>query len=147
MNGMTDWLVGGVLLAVTPFVLGQQAQLVPRFPEDVLTFQQLIVWSRQQEPQPIPQPLPQRDNPVPQPDRQNQVPYHQPANDSPATQTFTGRIVKDGGRHVLKVASNTSYPLVEQGDLSRYENQPVTVVGIFDTASNTIRVAKIELLL
>jgi hypothetical protein len=56
-----------------------------------------------------------------------------------------GKIVRDGARYVLKVTSNSAYQLDAQ-DLKQYENQDVKIIGILDTASNTIRVVKIELL-
>jgi len=104
-----------------------------------------------QKPQPAPQPLPPRETPVPQPDQQDQqgkqpAEPHTPPQQTPITQSFTGKIVKDGSKYVLKVASNTTYELQEQGDVKQYENQTVTVIGTLDTGSNTIRVVKIELL-
>ena len=110
---------------------------------------QLIAWSQLQKPQPVPQPLPPRDTPIPQPDQQGQQtkPPADPQNpQTPATQTFTGKIVKDAGKYVLKVASNTTYQLAEQGDVKQYENQEVKVIGSLDAGSNTIRIVKIELL-
>ena len=119
--------------------------------EQALATQQLVAWTRFQKPQPAPQPLPPRDTPIPQPDQQNQPPDQQaPGNpgqqQTPTTQSFTGKIVKDGGKYVLKVASNTTYQLEQQGDVRQYENQDVKVIGSLDTTSNTIRVVKIELL-
>jgi hypothetical protein len=147
MNRTTNWCAG-ILLAATPLAFGQEPQRTPQFPEDALTSQQLIVWSRMQKPQPAPQPLPPRDTPIPQPDPQGQQ-AKQPSNpqDSQApTQSFTGKIVKDGGKYVLKVASNSAYQLEGEGDVQQYENQDVKVVGTLDTGSNTIRVVKIELI-
>lgn len=147
----TTKLLAGMLLAITPIAFGQEPQPTPQVPEDAFATQQLIAWSRMQKPQPAPQPLPPRDTPVPQPDQQDQ-PGKQPADpqtppqQTPTTQSFTGKIVKDGDKYVLKVASNTSYELQEQGDVKQYENQTVKVIGKLDTASNTIRVVKIELL-
>ena len=110
--------------------------------------QELIAWSRMQKPQPAPQPLPPRDTPVPQPDQQGQQPAQPqtPPDQTPTTQSFTGKIIKDGDKYVLKVASNITYELQEQGNLTQYENQNVKVVGNLDKSTNTIRVAKIELL-
>ncbi len=54
--------------------------------------------------------------------------------------------MKDGTRYVLKVATNSTYQLDAQGDVKRYENQDVKVIGNLDSTSNTIRVVKIELL-
>ncbi len=150
MKGMTKWFTG-CLLAGSLTALAQEPQLTHKFPEDALTSQQLIAWSWLQKPQPAPQPLPPRDTPIPQSDPQNKSSAPEPGNSqtqehSPATQTFTGKIVKDGTRYLLKVASNTTYQLDEQGDIKQYENQQVKIIGTLDTASNTIRVVKIELL-
>lgn len=148
MNRTTNCLAG-FLLAVTPLAFGQEPQLTPQFPEDALASQQLIAWSRLQKPQPAPQPLPPRDTPVPQPDQQGQQETKQPAdpqNQQSPTQSFAGKIVKDGGKYVLKVASNSTYQLDTQADVQQYENQDVKVIGTLDKVSNTIRVVKIELL-
>jgi hypothetical protein len=144
MNRTTNWCAG-ILLAATPLVFGQEPQLTPQFPEDALTSQQLIVWSRMQKPQPAPQPLPPPDTPIPQPDPHGQQ-AKQPSNPQTPMQSFTGKIVKDGGKYVLKVASNSAYQLEGEGDVQQYENQDVKVVGTLDTGSNTIRVVKIELI-
>ena len=147
MNRTTNCFAG-FLLAIAPLVFGQEAQLTPQFPEDALASRQLIAWSRLQKPQPAPQPLPPRDTPIPQPDLQDQQ-GKQPAdphNQQTPTQSFTGKIVKDGGRYVLKVASNSTYQLDAQGDVKQYENQDVKIIGNLDSSSNTIRVVKIELL-
>jgi hypothetical protein len=148
MNRKTIYLAG-LFLAVGPLAFAQEPQLTPQFPEDALASQQLIAWSRLQKPQPAPQPLPPRDTPIPQPDQQGQQaqqPDQQSPNQQTPTQSFVGKIVRDGGKYVLKVASNTSYQLDAQGDVKQYENQDVKVVGNLDTVSNTIRVVKIELL-
>jgi Protein of unknown function (DUF5818) len=147
MNRTTN-LFAGLLLAVTPLAFPQEPQSAPQSPEDSLAAQQLIAWSRLQKPQPAPQPLPPQDTPVPQPDQQGKQPANPqtPQDQTPTTQSFTGKIVKDGNKFVLKVARDTTYELQEQGDLSQYENQTVKVIGSLDTGSNTIRVVKIELL-
>ena len=147
----TTKLLAGFLLAMAPLAFGQDQQLAPQFPEDAWVTRQLVAWSRLQKPQPAPQPLPPRDTPIPQPDQQQeqQDQPKQPADpqqQQTPTQSFTGKIVKDDGKYVLKVSSNTTYQLDEQGDVKQYENQDVKIVGTLDTASNTIRVVKIELL-
>lgn len=146
----TTGLFAGILFAITPLAFAQQPQDAPQSPEDAMVAQQLVAWSRFQKPQPAPQPLPPRDTPVPEPgqqDQQGKQPDQPQAQDqTPTTQSFTGKIIKDGDKFVLKVASNTSYELREAGDLSRYVNQSVKVIGNLDTGSNTIRVVKIELL-
>ena len=147
MNRMTNWCTA-FLLVMTPLAFGQKGQQAPQFPEDALAPRQLIAWSYLQKPQPAPQPLPPRDTPLPQPDPQDQQakPPADPQNQQTPTRAFTGKIVKDAGRYVLKVASNTTYQLDGQDDVKQYENQEVTIIGTLDTGSNTIRVVKIQLL-
>jgi len=135
-------------LALTPLAFAQEPQLTPQFPEDALASQQLVAWSRMQNPQPAPQPLPPRDTPIPQPDPQGQqakLPSN-PQNSQAPTQSFTGKIVQDGGKYVLKVSSNSTFQLEGEGDVQKYENQDVKVVGTLDTGTNVIRVVKIELI-
>jgi len=147
MNRTTNCFAG-FLLAIAPLAFGQEPQLTQQFPEDALATRQLVAWSRLQKPQPAPQPLPPRDTPLPQPDPQDQQGKQpaDPQNQQTPTQSFTGRIVKDGGRYVLKVSTNSTYQLDSQGDVKQYENQDVKVIGNLDSTSNTIRVVKIELL-
>jgi hypothetical protein len=149
MNRTTNCLAG-FLLAIAPLAFGQEPQLAPQFPEDVLAVRQLVAWSRLQKPQPTPQPLPPPDTPIPQPDPQDHDQQAKrpadPQNQQTPTQSFTGKIVKDGGRFVLKVATNSTYQLDAQSDAKQYENQDVKIIGSLDSGSNTIRVVKIELL-
>lgn len=150
MNRMTNWCVG-LLLMMAPLAFGQEPQQAPQ-PEDALEAQQLIAWSQLQKPQPAPQPLPPRDTPLPQPDPQDQQakppanPQDQQKDQQTPTQSFTGKILKDAGKYVLKVAGQTTYQLDGQDSLKQYENQEVKVIGSLDTASNTIRIVKIELM-
>jgi len=150
MNRTTNWCAAfaAFLVAITPLALGQEPGFTSRFPEDALATQQLVAWSRLQKPQPAPQPLPPRDTPVPEPDGQGQQakPQSDPQTQPAQTQSFTGKIVKDGGKYVLKVASNNTYQLDEHSGVKQYEGQEVRVVGNLDKDSNTIRVVKIELL-
>jgi Protein of unknown function (DUF5818) len=147
MKRMTS-LFAGFVLAVTPLAFSQEPQAPPQSPEDAFVIQQLVAWTRVQKPQPAPQPLPPRDQPVPQPDQQGKQPAEPrtPSEQSPTSQSFTGKILKDGSRYVLKVAGNTAYELQDAGDVGQYENQTVKVIGSLDSGSNTIRVVKIELL-
>jgi hypothetical protein len=149
MNRTTN-LFAGFLLVTSSLAFAQEPQTAPS-PEDALVIQQLVAWTRVQKPQPAPQPLPPRDTPVPQPDRQDQqgkqpAAPQAPSQQTPATQSFTGKIVKDGNKYVLKVAGNTAYELQDAGDVGQYENQTVKVIGSLASGSNTIRVVKIELL-
>jgi hypothetical protein len=144
MNRMTNWCAS-LLLMMAPLAFGQEQQ-TPQ-PQDALGAQQLIAWSWLQKPQPAPQPLPPRDTPLPQPDPRDQQ-AKPPANpqDQTPTQSFTGKILKDAGKYVLRVAGHTTYQLDGQDSLKQYENQDVKVIGSLDTATNTIRIVKIELM-
>ena len=147
----TTSLFAGFVLAATPLAFSQEPQAPPQSPEDAFVIQQLVAWTRVQKPQPAPQPLPPRDQPVPEPDQQDQqgkqpAEPQTPSQQTPTTQSFTGKILKDGSKYVLKVAGNTTYELQDAGDVGQYENQTVKVIGSLDSGSNTIRVVKIELL-
>jgi len=140
----------GLLLAsLLLMAMGAFAQSDPRTPEDAFTSRELIAWSHLQKPQPAPQPLPPRDTPIPQPDQPQDQQSKSPADpqhqQEPA-QSFTGKIVKDSGRYVLRVSANSTYDLAGADDLQRYENQNVEVVGTVDPGTTTIHVVKIDLL-
>ena len=150
MNRRTS-MFSGILLLLTPFAFGQelQNQTSPRFSQDLVASQQLVAWSWMQKPQPAPQPLPPPDKGIPQPDPPATKPANPPAQQQPSeaqTQTFTGKIVKEGDKYVLKVAGNTSYQLADQSSAKPYEDKDVKVVGTLDASSNTIRIVKIELM-
>lgn len=147
-------LIAGFLFVLSPCVFGQSAQDQPG-PQgpDELGAQELVAWSRFQKPNPVPEPLPPPDRGIPQPDPQNEQSPSQPpqANQAPQqsptqSQTFTGKIVKDGDKYVLRVSNSTAYQLDEQGSAKQYENKDVKVVGTLDAGSNTIRVTRIDLL-
>jgi len=146
----TTNLLAGVVLVLASFAMAQDPQPAhPQTPEDAMQPRQLVAWSILQKPQPAPQPLPPPDTPIPQPgdDQQAKPPADPQSEHSPAAQSFAGKIVKDSGKYVLKVASNTMYQLEgEAGDLTQYENQNVKVVGTLDKGTNTIHVLKIELI-
>jgi len=145
-------MFAGLLVLLAPLAFGQEPryQTSPNRIDDSLASQQLIAWSWMQKPQPAPQPLPPPDKSIPQPDQ----PAAQPSNpqgaqsspSQPQSQAFTGKIVKDGGKYVLKVAGNTSYQLDDQSSVKQYEDKDVKIIGTLDAGSNTIRVVKIELM-
>jgi hypothetical protein len=139
-------MVAAVLLALTSSVWGQQKPENPRLPDDLLASRQLVAWSWMQKPRPAPQPLPPPDKGVPQPDQHTTQPADPQAPQQTAAQTFTGRIVKDGTKYVLKTGRNTAYSLDDQSKAMQYEDKAVRIVGTLDADRNTIRVSKIELL-
>jgi hypothetical protein len=143
----TTTIIAGVLFGVVPCVLGQQ-RANPETPEDAFSSRQLIAWSQVQKPQPAPQPLPPRDTPIPQPeqpqDEQSKPPADSQTEREPV-RSFTGKIVREGGKYVLK-ADNTVYRLEGQLGFQKYENQPVKVQGTLDDSTNTITVVRIEVI-
>ena len=64
----------------------------------------------------------------------------------PAAQTFTGTIVKDGSRYLLKVSSKDIYQLDDQEKAKRYEGKQVKVEGTLDANGNSLHITSIELL-
>ncbi len=112
---------------------------------------QLIAWSQLQKPEPVPQPLPPPDRPVQQPDQPTDQQSVQPANPQaqrqpPAAQTFTGTIVKDGGRYLLEMANKNIYELDDQEKAKRYDGKQVRIEGTLDAKGNSLHITSIELL-
>lgn len=147
----TTTFLSVLVLTLASLALAQEPEIAnPQTPEDSLATRQLIAWSSMQKPQPAPQPLPPNDNSVPQPgqqpDQQAKPPADPQTQQSPAAQSFTGKILRENGMYVLKAPGNTSYQLDSQDDVKQYENQAVKVVGNLDAGTNTIHVVKIELL-
>ncbi len=144
MNRKTS-LFAGMLLGLTPFLLGQEAQNVAsRSAEDIAGSQQLVAWSWLQNPRPVPQPLPPPDKGVPQSDPQAQQPVPPQAQQPAQTQNFAGKIVNDGDKYILK-AGGTSYQLDDQNNAKQCEDKDVRIVGTLDAGGNTIHITKIEL--
>jgi len=152
MYRRTKILVAFLFFAVGALALAQEQE--PQVgtlqnPEDAMETRQLIAWSSLQKPQPAPQPLPPQDGQVPQPDQRPDQQARPPADphteESPA-QSFTGKIVKEEGKYVLKAGSMAAYQLESEDDLAPFENQNVRIVGTLNADHTTIRVVKIELL-
>jgi hypothetical protein len=135
------FLPGSVALMIAQSV---QSQASPVLPSDILG-PQLIAWSQVQKPQPVPQPLPPPERPIPQTDQQAQ-PANPPAQEQqPVAQTFTGTIVKDGGRFVLKISSNNAYQLDDQEKAKPYEGKQVKIGGTLDANGSSLHIISIEL--
>ncbi len=145
------------LLATLVFVLGsvpfmrtqdQRSQPDPVLPSGILG-PQLIAWSQVQKPEPVPQPLPPPDRAAQQPDQPAHPQPPQSANPQaqpPAAQTFTGTIVKDGNRCILKVSRNNVYELDDQEKAKRYEGKQVKIEGTLDAKGTSLHITSIELL-
>ncbi len=130
------------LLAASPAALfGQNAasQPSPALPSEILG-PQLIAWSQMQRPQPVPQPMPS-----PNPASQHTEPAP-PQPQTPAAQTFTGTIVKDGDKYFLKAAGTNVYQLDDQERAKQYEGKQVKVAGTLDASGNSLHVTSIKLL-
>jgi hypothetical protein len=143
-------LLAASALAQTPQyqAFGQQPQveLNPALPATILG-PQLIVWSELQKPQPVPQPVTPGTDPS-----QQQQKTQQPGEDAtgqsqqqPAAQTFTGTVIKDGDKYVLKT-SGTTYQLDDQERAKPYEGKPVKIMGSLDASSNILTVTSIQLM-
>lgn len=149
MNRKTT-IFGGLLLAMAaPLLLAQEMQQQPSqpSPEDLTAASlDLVVWSSTQKPKPVPEPLPPPDKGVPQPDQQNSQPSAPQAPQDIASQTFTGKIVRESGAYVLRVSSNTTYQLDQQSSVKEFEDKDVKIIGTLDPGGNTIHITKIQLL-
>ena len=142
-SGCTLTCIAAVVLAVVPSLAQNQ--------EPMYSGEDLVAWSQMQTPHPVPQtsprpepvPDPSPETPAPQPSASPQSPAAQPQAE-PAAQTFSGTIIRDGGRYVLKVAGTTSYQLDDQEKAKSYAGQKVRVIGSLDTDGSLIHVTKIE---
>lgn len=141
-----------VFLLVVPLLWAQDLRSQPSpVPPSGILGPQLIAWSQFQKPEPVPQPLPPPDRPVQQPDQTtNQQPApsakSQEQQQPPAAQTFTGTIVKDAGRYILKVSSTSVYQLDDQEKAKQYEGKQVKIEGTLAANGNSLHITSIELL-
>lgn len=130
-------------LILAASVFGQEPQIrpSPALPASVLG-PQLIVWSHLQKPQPVSEPLPEQQQ---QPGHQQ---ARQPANKQDrqqlSAQTFTGTIMKDGSKYVLKESRGATYQLDDNA--KQYEGKQVKIVGSLDANDGTLRVSIIQLI-
>jgi hypothetical protein len=71
-----------------------------------------------------------------------------PDDQAPASaaseKTFSGKIVKSGGKLVLKSADKTTYQIDDQEKAQDFLNKSVKVTGVLDAATGTIRVSAID---
>jgi hypothetical protein len=78
--------------------------------------------------------------------QQQPMPPDQEAQTTPAATetTFSGKIVKSGGKLVLTDAgNNTTYQLDDQQKAREFLNKTVKVTGVLDATTGTIRVSAI----
>lgn len=124
-------------LPLAPLLAQDGTSQKPEFPSDILG-PQLVAWSQVQKPQPMQQPAPNQGSEILQ-----QAP---PQANSPAAQTFTGMIVKDGDSYILKAAGTNVYQLDDQERAKQYDGKQVKVAGTLDASGNRLHVSRIELL-
>lgn len=139
------WMFAVSLLVWTPLLTAQEQQIVSNrpSPDESVAARQLVVWSWVQKPQPMPQPLPAPGNlPPAQGLSQSGNPQGQPQG---ATQSFVGKILREGDRFVLRTSEGASYPLSQRDDPRPYEGKNVQISSTLDP-DNTIHIVKVELL-
>jgi uncharacterized protein YdeI (BOF family) len=78
----------------------------------------------------------------------SQVPPDQttPNPDATKTTTFTGTIVKDGERYVLRDSSGGTYKLDDSSRAEAFEGKTVKITGRLDVDSKMIHVDSIQAL-
>ena len=89
-----------------------------------------------------------QDNPSSQPQAAPQEQSSPPSGTEyqpQAAKAFTGKIMKDGGKLVLKDMAGTTYQLDDQQKAKKFAGKEVKVIGSLDASSNTIHVENIEL--
>jgi hypothetical protein len=86
--------------------------------------------------------LAQRRMPTTQ--QQPMPPDDQARANAASEKTFSGKIVKSGGKLVLESADKTTYQIDDQGKAQDFLNQSVKVTGVLDAATGTIRVTAID---
>ena len=86
-----------------------------------------------------------QDSQTPTAAQSQTAPQNDMAPSSAESKPFTGTIVKEKGKLVLKDSStNTSYKLDDQDKAKQYEGKQVKVNGKLDMNSNVIHVDSIE---
>jgi hypothetical protein len=85
-------------------------------------------------------------NAAPQSDQPMQQDSSQESNKQQDTKAFTGMIVKDGGKLVLKdMSSNTAYKVDDEKKVKDYVGKMVKITGTLDQSRNVIQVESIEI--
>jgi len=106
---------------------------------------ELVEWSRLQDPVPLPdsgeRPAPRDQQRDPQP---SQSPSVRAERQGPM-RTFTGIVVSQGQKYVLKAGESTTYQLDDQNLAKQYENRQVKVIGALDGDSNILCIRSIGL--
>ena len=149
--------VTGVLQSLG--ILALSATMVPTaFGQDSRSTQpsnlrtaQLIAWTQNPKPDPIPsRPVPLPD---PQPEQQPEAQQstQQPAQGQqgdmqkhPAMQSFTGTVLKSASQYLLRSADNVTYQLDDQEQAKKYVGKEVLIIGSLDETNGMIHVQEIK---
>jgi hypothetical protein len=134
-----------LLLTSTAFSQDSTPQPCPDVPSGALGCEP-VEWSRLQDPVPIPDPNDEKPAPPDQqPDpRSGQSPNVGAEHQGPI-RTFTGIVISQGQKYVLKVGEATAYQLDDQNQAKQYENKEVKVIGRLDGDSNILHIRSIAL--
>jgi len=85
-------------------------------------------------------------NAAPQTDQPMQQDSSQESNKQQETKAFTGMIVKDGSKLVLKdMSSNTAYKVDDEKKVKDYVGKMVKITGTLDPSRNVIQIESIEI--
>jgi len=85
-------------------------------------------------------------NAAPQTDQPMQQDSSQKSNKQHDTKAFTGMIVKDGSKLVLKdMSSNTAYKVDDEKKVKDYVGKMVKITGTLDASRNVIQIESIEI--
>jgi hypothetical protein len=85
---------------------------------------------------------PQTSDPTAQ--RQPMPPDDRAPANAAAEKTFSGKIMKSGGKLVLITADKTTYQIDDQQKAQDFLNKSVKVTGVLDAETGTIRVTAID---
>ena len=130
MERTANWLTVLGLLSVTPFVFAQESNPLPPNSSDILG-PELIAWSEQHKPQPLPIPI-------------TGVPEQQPAVTQAPQQVFKGKIKKERERYVLKLEGDSTYQLDDQQKVRSYEDRNVKIEGTWNENGRSVHVVSIQ---
>ena len=119
------WLAAIVIL-LAPLALAQNSS--QEHGKSQQARNHLVVWTQDQKATPVQGTTAQQDQ----------------TQKQPATQAFTGMIVKSEGTYVLQTAENVTYQLDDQERAKAYEGKQVQVTGSLDKSANMIKVSDIK---
>ena len=131
------------LVLLSTLLFAQDPRPIPPDSSIIVT-SDLVAWTEQQNPRPMYSPVP--DPPGPPKEKRFPPPDIAQADQKTSVRTFTGTIVNDHRRYVLKVGKDQAvYDLDDQQKAKSYEGKAVKVMGMGES-EHIIRVISIELI-